>query len=989
MKSTSPRTSDPSPFWGLFSAAIAGAALGYFSQLYYLSYVSFDNPAWRLCLGPIGGAVGGMLIAIAAAFLIAKITRLPVGSAGKLAGWALLAASALLAPFWYALSSADAYWLVPALWAVAMATLYPLVRPHREPTGAKRLEKIIPLLVGAVVIGGLLLRLSGVNYGLPGMIAHCDTPKQLQLLHYFMQGNLMPPSTYPVGHIYIYAGLIQLYWALAPLTGQAPLLMLGTVPDSANLVLAARSIGACLGAAIPLIGFFVAKRLWGTWTGLAAALLLAIDPMHLTYSRQAMGEIPQTFWVMLSLFFSVRLLQEKRWWDCLLAGLFAGLAAATKIYGGYILAAGFAAWLLSAPRRVWIPMVLLAATALGAFIGTPYAWFDFSAWIHNLSVMSSEQYDAGSWFSIWPGLQYSFVGLIHRFQLPWLLAAIAGLVLLAKCRRKEDLLFLVPTVLSLIFIYSLRLRYLREWDFVNLTVYLNLAVAALLAPLANWATRHKVWGKLAPIGIGLFLIMQTWTAVSDAWVARVEDNRGSAACWLASLTRPGERIKTEMGLSGAYTDWCVVEGPGMQANGIGAELRKGLVPSQADALVIEEAWSAPDLPLNPLKPLLDLQVRHTYWEHPRVAIYRPDSPGYNGKVALPLFRAARKRYAFWNTEFSRSLPAELEDKPGWRRQVAFAQKQSIGRVGYLALGQGRGRLSLGPGLSIALEIRQNQPASGMAYLLRSPVPLLPRTYQVGLDWPEENLAWVGVFPQPQGMLPMLIRLGDWPKVEQVAREVWRQGHCPEAGLILATALARRGQKESASQMLNELNGYHPKFLQKYKSLGSKPRSGILTGLSDMTGLGPAVLTWRRVVWPEENGWWGEQCQEGNDPAQQEKSARKHHLWLTQEFLPGFIRLRATIDRAKTGPAGKSVLKLVAHRPGILVAEIAKAQLEPGQSQVEITGRVASGPVRLEVVLESETPDQPRLRRVELEPDLSAEFAWRWQVFQEQLGRLVD
>ena len=985
MKPTSPVNSDPSPFWGLFWAAITGTVLGLCSQLFYLSYVSLEDPLWRLWLGPLGGALGGMLMVFAAAWLLSKLSRLPQASSVKLAGWGLLAAGLLLVPFWYAISSADAYWLLLALWVLAMAALYPLARPQHQPAGAKSLQKLIPLMVSLVVIGGLLLRLSGVNYGLPDLIPHSDTPKQIKLLHYFMQGNLMAHDYYPVGHIYLYAALLQLFWFLAPLAGQPPLLMIDSMAEAANLTIAARSLSACLSAAIPLIGYFAARRLWGAWAGLAAALLLALDPVHLTYSRQAMGDVPQTFWVMFSFYFSVRLFQEKRWWDCLLAGLFAGFAVSCKVYGGYILAASFAAWLLASPRKVWMPMLLLLGLVLGTAINTPYIFIDFNAWYENITYLSAEQYGVGYDRTIWMGLSYSFWGLLHRFNLLWLLASAAGLVFLLKRHRKEDLLFLVPALLSIVFIYGFRLRYLREWDFVNLTIYYNLAAAVFLGVFLSWSLKRKVWNKLAPILIGLFLVLQSWTALSDAWIARQSDTRLSAKSWLACLTRPGERILAAMSFSGAFTDWCVENGPCTKDRQISAQLAEGRIPAKASALVLENGWGDPSAPREPLKPLLDIKIRHTHWEHPREAIYRPDSPGYTGKVALPLFRENPRRYAFWNTGFGRSLPAELVNLPNRRHLDAFAQDQPLDWVGYLALGQGQGRLSLGPGLSLAIQSNPNQPDAGMAYLLRSPLPLLPRTYQVGLDWSENAPAWVGVFPQPQGMLPMLMRLGAWSKAELVSREAWQRDHSPEAGLILAAALVKRGQTGEAAQILKELNSRYPDFMDNYQGLADKTGSDLMTALSKMTGLGPAVLTWRRVVWPGQDGWWGDKCQAGLDPAQQELLERKHHVWLTNEFLPGFIRMRAQIAPAQTG----RIIKIVAHRPGVLVADIAKAKIQPGQAEVELTGQVAAGPVRLEIILESDDPDQPRLRRVELLPDLAAEFAWRWQVIKEQLGGLAD
>lgn len=982
-------TFNPS-FWGLFAAAIAGAALGLGSQLYYLSYVSLEDPALRIWLGPIGGAIGAMLLTFAVGFLIAKLSKLPEDSAGKLAGWALLAASASSLPFWYAISRAEAYWLPLALWAAFIAALYPFTRKKNDASGLPKLEKLIPLMAGLVVMGGLFLRLSGVSYGLPDLIPHSDTPKQIMLLHYFMRGELMVPDYYPVGHIYLYAALLKLFWLLAPLTGQAPLLTMSTVDNAANLIIAARTLSVCLAAGIPLLGYLAARRLWGAWAGLAAALLLALDPVHMNYARQVMGDVPQAFWAMFSFYFSVRLFQEKRWWDCLLAGLCAGFAVSCKLYGGYIVAAGFAAWLLASPRNVWMPLLLVAGLAMGIAINTPYIFIDPGFWYHNVTYLSAEQYGVGYDRTIWEGFLYSFTGLTHRFYLPWLLAAAAGLVFLIKRHRKEDLLFLVPALLSVIFIYGFRLRYLRQWDFVNLTIYYNMAAAVFVYAFLGWSLKRKIWNRLAPILIGLFLVLQTWAALSDAWIARQTDTRLSAKYWLACLTRPGERVPAEMGFSGAFTDWCLNSGPCIKSSEVSRQLISGNISSKADALVLENGWLAPEVPDQHLKPLLNIKARHSHWEHPREAIYRRDSPGYTGKVALPLFRANPQRYAFWNTEFGRALPAEMINLPHLLEMKAFSQEQSLGWVGYLALGKGQGRLSLGPGLSVAIKSNVEQPDAGMAYLLRAPLPLLPRTYQMGLEWTDHAPGWVGVFPQPQDMLPMLLRMKDWPRIKPIARLAWQEKGSLEAGLIWAAMLAKEGKKDQAALVLAAIKKREPNFITDYRALGKGTEAEVLPRLSAMTGLGPAVLTWRRVIWPGGDGWWGDKCNAGLDPAVEEKLDRKHHVWLTHEFLPGFLRMRAILKWEHPEQAGKATLRIVAHRPGLLVADVMRVELAPGQTEAEAAAQLAKGPVRLEAILEDgQTQAGPRLQRLELKPDFSAEFAWRWQVLQEHLGDLLE
>jgi hypothetical protein len=722
---------------------------------------------------------------------------------------------------------------------------------------------------------------------------------------------------------------------------------------------------------------------------LAAALLLALDPVHMNYGRQVMGDVPQTFWVMFSFYFSVRMFQEKRWWDCLLAGLCAGFAVSCKLYGGYIITAGFAAWLLASPRQVWMPLLLVLGLALGTVINTPYIFIDPEFWYANVTYLSAEQYGVGYDRTIWEGFQYSFTGLLHRFYLPWLLASAAGLVFLIKRHRREDLLFLVPALLSVIFIYGFRLRYLRQWDFVNLTIYYNMAAALFLCVFLSWSWKRKIWNKAVPILVGLFLVFQSWTALSDAWIARQQDTRVAAKSWLACLTRPGERVPAEFGFSGAFTDWCLKNGPCVKSKEVGSQLRSGKIPKNAEALVFENGWLAPEAPDQQLEPLLDIQVRHNHWENPRETIYRPDSPGYSGNVALPLFRTTPHRYAFWNTAFGRSLPAEVINHFGRRQVDAFSQNQSMGWVGYLALGNGKGRLSVGPGLSVAINSSPDQPNAGMAYLLRNPLPLLPRTYRMGLECSKEDAVWAGVFPQPQGMLPMLLRLKARPQLQTLSRLAWEEHGALEAGLIWAADLAQEGKKDQAAQVLAEIKKRDPGFIEAYQALGKGTKSETLARLSALTGLGPAVLNWRRVVWPGEDSWWGDKCNSGLDPAQEEKLDRKHHIWLTHEFLPGFISLRASLGWEQPEQAGKATLRIVAYRPGILVADVMRIEIEPGQTEVKSAAQLPKGPVRLEAILEGQSPAGPRLRRLELEPDYLAEFAWRWQTIHEQLGDLLN
>ncbi len=78
--------------------------------------------------------------------------------------------------------------------------------------------------------------------------------------------------------------------------------------------------------------YAIGRRLWGRRAGLLAALTLAIMPLHAQHSHFLTVDVPATFWGVLSLLWAVRLAtgDPKPLRAALLAGVFAGLAAATK-----------------------------------------------------------------------------------------------------------------------------------------------------------------------------------------------------------------------------------------------------------------------------------------------------------------------------------------------------------------------------------------------------------------------------------------------------------------------------------------------------------------------------------------------------------------------------------------------------------------------------------------------------------------------------------
>src|SRR5205814_6141601 len=90
--------------------------------------------------------------------------------------------------------------------------------------------------------------------------------------------------------------------------------------------------------------YLVGCRAFGPRTGLLAAALLGVNFLHFQLSHVGLNDVPACFFLIAALLPSLRLLKAPRRRDFLLAGLFAGLAAATKYNFGIVLAAPLAAW---------------------------------------------------------------------------------------------------------------------------------------------------------------------------------------------------------------------------------------------------------------------------------------------------------------------------------------------------------------------------------------------------------------------------------------------------------------------------------------------------------------------------------------------------------------------------------------------------------------------------------------------------------------------
>ena len=238
-----------------------------------------------------------------------------------------------------------------------------------------------PLPLACVLALALALRLWGITWGLPSATHyfsyHPDETVVLiksSLVMNVFAGRLLP-------HFYDY-GSLQLYLVcfantLAALFGAVDIVPKNFAewyPQWAKMYLIGRFLTVGMGVGTVWVTYTLGATLWGRRAGLVAALILAVTPLHAQQSHFLTVDVPATFWVMLSLLWSVRLATNapKPLRAALLAGLFAGFAAATKYNMALaVLPLLTACFLTSSPSRFG----RVAACCGVAFISSALAFF--------------------------------------------------------------------------------------------------------------------------------------------------------------------------------------------------------------------------------------------------------------------------------------------------------------------------------------------------------------------------------------------------------------------------------------------------------------------------------------------------------------------------------------------------------------------------------------------------------------------------------------
>lgn len=203
---------------------------------------------------------------------------------------------------------------------------------HRSRGGTCRPSRArIPFLAAILVVGGLL-RLYGIDFGLP-YLYHVDEPSYILGAVRLGAGKLSSVPYDPTGFLNIlfaeFVALLGGGWLFGFFHSASEFRALYETDQTAFYLLG-RVTSALLGTLSVAAVYVIGKRARGDSTGLLGALFLAVAFLHVRDSHFATPDITAAFFIVVTVMLSTMFAGSGSAAHLYLAGLMAGLAIATK-----------------------------------------------------------------------------------------------------------------------------------------------------------------------------------------------------------------------------------------------------------------------------------------------------------------------------------------------------------------------------------------------------------------------------------------------------------------------------------------------------------------------------------------------------------------------------------------------------------------------------------------------------------------------------------
>lgn len=416
----------------------------------------------------------------------------------------------------------------------------------------------VTLALSAVFLVGTGMRLMAINYGLPHL--YWDEVVFVNIAGEMIATHDLNPHWF--GHpgsttIYILTALYAVLYRLGSALG-----FLDHPTDFRTFFflhptlfyLSGRLLIAIVGSTTVLLTYRIASRLFNPVTGLVAAAVLSLSPQHVLSSKIIRTDILVTFLILLVFWFSLDILKRRTRSSYAMAGLFTGLAVATKYPAAVMIVTIALAHLLSGRwewRRVSMLGLYAAAAIAGFVLASPFWFTDFHTTLADMAheMRATPLCGFGSKAGLLGNLRWYLGGSLARgLGMIGLGLAGVGLLLCGVSRfRDRWLLASVP----MFFLIFLGLQDARQphWSLPALP-FLCVLVAHAIYSMGRWigsrlGSRAGAWVVLVFV-MGIAVPLARASLSQGHWLS-LPDTRTVASQWIVEHIPAGSRLLLENG----------------------------------------------------------------------------------------------------------------------------------------------------------------------------------------------------------------------------------------------------------------------------------------------------------------------------------------------------------------------------------------------------------------------------------------------------------
>ena len=404
------------------------------------------------------------------------------------------------------------------------------------------------VLILAVALGW---RLHNIGFGLPSMYDPDEPFFMITALKMLAHGTLNPgwfghPGSTTIGLLAMIDGVVAGSGLVSGRYADLGDFGRAVFADPAILFVPARVGMALIGTGCVWLTYVLGRRLGGRATGLVAAALLAINALHISWSQIIRTDIHASLFMLAALVFATRVAERGRLRDYLLAGVFAGLATATKWPAATVFVAivGAAAHVRVEPVRR--TLAAAAASLVAMVVASPFLLLDWRTVLGNVSGEISPGHLGHNSAGFLTNLGFYLLDTIGgSMGLIGLALVVGGGVMLAV-RNPVARATLLPAAILFLALLCTQNVYYARWLMPVMPMACIFAAAALVAigrfaaGRLGTATRRGALAALA-----LLVAYPSLAAAFAATRERATDTRALAAGWGRAHIPAGSRVLFE------------------------------------------------------------------------------------------------------------------------------------------------------------------------------------------------------------------------------------------------------------------------------------------------------------------------------------------------------------------------------------------------------------------------------------------------------------